>query len=59
MEYLNVKQLKKVLGVSRGTIENNMKKGMPFIKLGERVLRFDEMEVKEWISEKRSVRKCQ
>ena len=48
--YLRSKDLEQKYQVSRATIDNWKKAGMPFLKIG-RSVRFDETEVEKWILE--------
>ena len=49
--YLRSKDLEQKYQVSRATIDNWKKQGMPFIKIG-RSVRFDEKEIEKWIRER-------
>ena len=53
--YLTSKDLEKKYQISRSTVDNWKKEGLPHIKIG-RSVRFDEAEVDKWIN-KRLVRK--
>jgi len=57
MMWLNARQMSQLLFVSRGTLNRYMKDGLPYYRLGKRVLRFDEKEVNEWIKKERSSEK--
>ena len=46
--YLRSKDLEQKYQVSRATIDNWKKQGMPYIKIG-RSVRFDEAVVEDWI----------
>ena len=48
--YLRSKDLEQKYQVSRATVDNWKKAGMPFLKIG-RSVRFDENEVEKWIHE--------
>jgi len=48
--YLRSKDLEQKYQVSRATIDNWKKQGMPYLKIG-RSVRFDEAEVEKWIRE--------
>lgn len=50
MELLTKSDLAKALKVSRPTVNNYLKKGMPHYKVS-RAVRFDFEEVKKWIKE--------
>lgn len=45
---ITIKEVMKTYQVSRPTVQNWMKKGLPFYKI-ERSLRFDASEVDQWI----------
>jgi len=49
--YLTSKDLEKKYQISRSTVDNWKKEGLPFIKIG-RSVRFDEKEVERWINER-------
>lgn len=51
---VGVKELQKRLNVSRVTIFELMKEGMPTIRISERILRFDPDEVMHWLKNKAS-----
>jgi len=53
--YLRSKDLEQKYQVSRATVDNWKKSGMPFLKIG-RSVRFDEKEVEKWIHENFSQR---
>ena len=46
--YLRSKDLEQKYQVSRATVDNWKKAGMPYLKIG-RSVRFDEKEVEKWI----------
>ena len=48
--YLRSKDLEQKYQVSRATIDNWKKQGLPYLKIG-RAVRFDEAEVEKWIRE--------
>jgi len=48
--YLRSKDLETKYQVSRATIDNWKKQGMPYLKIG-RSVRFEENEVEKWIRE--------
>ena len=48
--YLRSKDLEQKYQVSRATVDNWKKSGLPFLKIG-RSVRFDEKEVENWIHE--------
>ena len=49
--YLTSKDLEKKYQISRSTVDNWKKEGLPFIKIG-RSVRFDEKDVEKWINER-------
>ena len=49
--YLTSKDLEKKYQISRSTVDNWKKEGLPFIKIG-RSVRFDEKEVERWINDR-------
>lgn len=49
---VGIKEIQKSLNVSRTTIFDLMKSGMPSIRISERILRFDPDDVMEWIRKK-------
>lgn len=51
---IDVNELAKHLNVSRKTIFNYMKNGMPCIRLSVRTLRFDYDDVVDWLKRKAS-----
>ncbi len=48
IKYLTIEDVSEMLQVTRTTIYNLKKRGMPFIKLGK-TIRFDQDEVINWI----------
>jgi len=51
IKFLTIEQVAEMLQVTRTTIYNLKKKGLPFIKIGKNI-RFDQEEVVNWIKEK-------
>ena len=49
--YLTSKDLEKKYQISRSTVDNWKKEGLPYIKIG-RSVRFVEKEVEKWINER-------
>lgn len=49
---IDVNQLQKELKVSRKTVFDLIKQGMPSVRLSERILRFDKEEVMHWVKQK-------
>ena len=49
--YMRSKDLEQKYQVSRATIDNWKKMGMPYLKIG-RSVRFDEAEVENWIRDR-------
>ena len=48
IKFLTIEDVSEMLQVTRTTVYNLKKKGMPFIKLGKNI-RFDQDEVIEWV----------
>ena len=48
VKFLTVEDVSEMLQVSRITIYNLKKKGLPFLKIGKNI-RFDQQEVLDWI----------
>ena len=53
IKFLTIDDVSEMLQVTRSTVYNLKKKGMPFIKLGKNI-RFDQEEVINWIKENNS-----
>ncbi len=51
IKFLTIEEVAEMLQVTRTTIYNLKKKGLPFIKLGKNI-RFDQEEVVNWIKGK-------
>ena len=56
MKFLTVEDVAEMLQVTRTTIYNLKKQGLPFIKLGKNI-RFDQDEVIDWVRSNRQVEK--
>lgn len=56
IKFLTVEDVAEMLQVTRTTIYNLKKKGMPFIKLGKNI-RFDQDEVVNWVRSNSRVEK--
>lgn len=52
LRFLTIDQVAEMLQVTKMTIYNLQKKGLPFIKLGKNV-RFDKEDVIEWVNSKK------
>lgn len=52
VKFLTIEQVAEMLQVTKMTIYNFQKKGLPFIKLGKNV-RFDRDDVIEWVNSKK------
>ena len=50
--YLNKKELAERYGISVSSVNNYMRQGMPYYKIGEKLVRFDPVEVEKWLKEK-------
>lgn len=51
---IGVKELSERLGISRVTVFDLIKEGMPNIRISERILRFDPDDVLDWLKHKAS-----
>ena len=52
--YLDKQQVAEKFGISVSTVNNYMKDGMPFFKIGAgKLVRFSSDEVEKWIKERR------
>jgi len=56
IKFLTVEDVAEMLQVTRTTIYNLKKQGLPFIKLGKNI-RFDEDDVVDWVRSNRQVEK--
>ena len=56
MKFLTVEDVAEMLQVTRTTIYNLKKQGLPFIKLGKNI-RFDEEDVIDWVRSNSQVEK--
>ena len=56
IKFLTVEDVAEMLQVTRTTIYNLKKQGLPFIKLGKNI-RFDQDEVIDWVRSNRQVEK--
>ncbi len=56
IKFLTVEDVAEMLQVTRTTIYNLKKQGLPFIKLGKNI-RFDEEDVIKWVRSNRQVEK--
>ena len=54
MKFLTVEDVAEMLQVTRTTIYNLKKQGLPFIKLGKNI-RFDQDDVIDWVRSNRQV----
>ena len=50
--FITVNQLCNLMGVTRTTVSNWRKEGMPFKKFGK-IVRFNEIEVMQWLNDKK------
>ncbi len=57
-QYLSVKELTGLLGVSRATVYRLKSKGLPFLKVGK-LTRFPKIQVISWLEEQRSIREAE
>jgi excisionase family DNA binding protein len=53
VKFLTVDDVSEMLQVTRSTVYNLKKRGLPYIKLGKNI-RFDQKEVVDWIKANRS-----
>jgi len=53
MKFLTIDDVSEMLQVTRSTVYNLKKRGLPYIKLGKNI-RFDQNEVVEWVKANRS-----
>jgi excisionase family DNA binding protein len=53
VKFLTIDDVSEMLQVTRSTVYNLKKRGLPFIKLGKNI-RFDQQEVIEWVKANRS-----
>ena len=53
MKFLTIDDVSEMLQVTRSTVYNLKKRGLPYIKLGKNI-RFDQKEVIEWVKANRS-----
>lgn len=58
MKFLTVEDVAEMLQVTRTTIYNLKKQGLPFIKLGKNI-RFDKEDVIDWVRSNRQVEKSE
>lgn len=58
MKFLTVEDVAEMLQVTRTTIYNLKKQGLPFIKLGKNI-RFDQEDVVDWVRSNRRVEKSE
>jgi excisionase family DNA binding protein len=56
-DYENKQQLAARLGVSVRTIDNLLKRGLPYVRLTRKLIRFPRVPVDEWLAE-RQVRRA-
>ena len=53
VKFLTIDDVSQMLQVTRSTVYNLKKRGLPYIKLGKNI-RFDQQEVIEWVKANRS-----
>ena len=53
IKFLTIDDVSEMLQVTRSTVYNLKKRGLPYIKLGKNI-RFDQQEVIEWVKANRS-----
>lgn len=49
---VGIKDIQKRIGISRNTVFDLIKQGMPAVRISERILRFDPDEVLNWLKQK-------
>ena len=50
--YLNKKELAERFGISVSSVNNYMRQGMPYYKIGSKLVRFSSEDVEKWLKEK-------
>ena len=51
--YLSKKQVAERFGISVSTVNNYMRRGMPFYKMGGKLVRFVSEEVENWMKQRK------
>ena len=51
--YLSKKQVAEKFGISVSTVNNYMRQGMPFYKMGGKLVRFVSEEVENWMKQRK------
>lgn len=51
--YLSKKQVAEKFGISVSTVNNYMRQGMPFYKMGGKLVRFVPEEVENWMKQRK------
>lgn len=50
--YLNKKALAEKFGISVSSVNNYMRQGMPYYRIGSKLVRFDPEAVEKWLKER-------
>ena len=50
--YLNKKGIAEKFGISVSSVNNYMRQGMPYYRIGSKLVRFDPEEVEKWLKER-------
>ena len=50
--YLNKKEIAEKFGISVSSVNNYMRHGMPYYRIGSKLVRFDPEEVEKWLKER-------
>ena len=50
--YLNKKGIAEKFGISVSSVNNYMRQGMPYYKIGSKLVRFNPEDVEKWLKEK-------
>ena len=50
--FLKKKEVAERFGISVSSVNNYMRKGMPYYRIGSKLVRFDPEEVEKWLKER-------
>ena len=50
--FLKKKEVAKRFGISISSVNNYMRQGMPYYRIGSKLVRFDPEEVEKWLKER-------
>ena len=56
-KYLKPKELREMYSVSAGTVHGWMKEGLPCVRFGNQILRFEIGAVQKWLAENKQIDK--